>query len=90
MSICNSTCPGYENDGVCNVPQPCQIGSDCDDCGTRFPMMPLILVILSGGISMVMLFNLLCIHVRRRHIKMHGQSRLITPVNQTIPSDAAS
>ena len=44
---CTHYCNLYENDGVCNVPQPCSVGSDCADCEISIPIWSIISLVLS-------------------------------------------
>ena len=47
---CTDVCPGYENNGVCDVKLGiCRNGTDCFDCTSPFPVWPIAGLIISGG-----------------------------------------
>ena len=57
---CNGPpCIGYENDGVCNVPEPCNPGSDCADCMTLFPTLQLA-ACATSFVMLILLLSVIC------------------------------
>ena len=72
---CTGVCtnPIYENDGVCNVPQPCAVGTDCADCKTDFPTIPLITTCMSG---LLFVFTLVTICLRFRVFRRRQSDEL--------------
>ena len=82
MACAGLSCHGYENDGVCNVPRPCAIGSDCADCKTLFPTYQLVTTIVSF-LMMVLLLVIVCIRLCTNQAKRsHANSVLLQSVNE--------
>ena len=68
-----TTCVGvcvdsiYENDGICNVPLQCEVGTDCADCEKKFPTFELVSTIASA-LMVVFILCLLYIRVRNASV----------------------
>ena len=65
--FCSGTCPGFEHDGVCNVPNPCAKFTDCADCLTVFPTFELAAFVLSLASSAILGLTIACRDRRRRY-----------------------
>eukprot|EP00966_Prymnesium_polylepis_P011511 265077-Prymnesium_polylepis.1 len=55
---CTGTCPGFENNGVCNVPKLCYEGTDCADCTTFTQIWPIlsivfVVIFLTGAVYII-------------------------------------
>lgn len=66
--FCNGTCPGFENDGVCNVPNPCRPHTDCADCRTLFPTYELASFLLSLASTVLLGVAIACRDRRERYV----------------------
>lgn len=80
MSCAGLTCNGYENDGVCNVPQPCPVGSDCADCKTLFPTYQLVATVVSF-LMLVLLIIIICTRLCSAQRKRSNAEREILNVD---------
>lgn len=77
--VCDGDCPRYENDGVCNVPNPCPVGTDCADCRTAYPSLQLASTVLS---FVLMLLVLLLILSRLRRVRNIEYSEELKAIRQ--------
>lgn len=74
---CDKKCPNYENDGVCNVPNPCPIGSDCADCMTLFPTIQLVATIVSF-LMLATLLSVVCTRLcRNQRARTRAERQLL-------------
>lgn len=86
MDICAGLCANriYENNGVCNVPAECAVGTDCADCEQKFPLLQIISSIASF-VLVISILSLVCIRSGKQRA---SKAKLLSQVDQPLETRA--